>query len=329
MPSSSSSSASSSILTHFLYFAVAAGRGGDAGVGVGLLTALVLAHMPVGQPSLRQASALAARTALLGAPMMVLLFVLFPRIGPLWGVPQDGSSTHRPVEHACAWARCAEIAQDDSVALRVRFDGTPPPPGRCTSAARCWRASTASSGGRCRTGVRAAAWRRTPTCASAARAVRYEMTLEPQRLAALPLLEATRRAPPTSRATVCRARDDLQWVADRPVLRAAALQRRDAHRDFRHGPTRRPVEPARSTCELPPGCNPRTLAWAAALRARPAPCADADARSLAQAVLTHIRSGGYTYTLRAAATTAATRSTSSGSTAGKASASTSPPPSSS
>ena len=23
--------------------------------------------------------------------MMALLFVLFPRIGPLWGVPQDGS----------------------------------------------------------------------------------------------------------------------------------------------------------------------------------------------------------------------------------------------
>ena len=56
----------------------------------GLLTALVLAHMPVGQPALRQAASLAARCALAGAPVMVLLFVFFPRVGPLWGVPADG-----------------------------------------------------------------------------------------------------------------------------------------------------------------------------------------------------------------------------------------------
>ena len=38
----------------------------------GLLTGLVLAHMPVGQPSLRQAAALSARAALMGLPVMAL-----------------------------------------------------------------------------------------------------------------------------------------------------------------------------------------------------------------------------------------------------------------
>ncbi|MFN4352955.1 MAG: DUF3488 domain-containing protein, partial [Hylemonella sp.] len=38
----------------------------------GLLTALVLAHMPVGQPSLRAAGGVAARAALLGAPIMIV-----------------------------------------------------------------------------------------------------------------------------------------------------------------------------------------------------------------------------------------------------------------
>src|SRR4051794_6172003 len=78
------------VLTHFLYsqsLLVAAAML----VSVwGLLTALVLAHMPVGQPGLRQAGLLALRTAALGAPIMALLFVLFPRMGPLWGVPTDG-----------------------------------------------------------------------------------------------------------------------------------------------------------------------------------------------------------------------------------------------
>ena len=59
----------------------------------GLLTALVLAHMPVGKPSLRQAGALAARAAALGTPLMVALFLLFPRIGPLWGMPHDAAGT--------------------------------------------------------------------------------------------------------------------------------------------------------------------------------------------------------------------------------------------
>jgi hypothetical protein len=57
----------------------------------GLLTALALAHMPVGRPPIARAGGVAARTALLGLPLMVLLFVLFPRIGPLWGLPQDAA----------------------------------------------------------------------------------------------------------------------------------------------------------------------------------------------------------------------------------------------
>lgn len=45
---------------------------------LGLLTALVNAHMPVGKPSLRQAAKTAGWMALLGAPVMVVLFLLFP-----------------------------------------------------------------------------------------------------------------------------------------------------------------------------------------------------------------------------------------------------------
>ncbi|MBU3738162.1 MAG: DUF3488 domain-containing protein, partial [Rhodoferax sp.] len=52
---------------------------------LGLLTALVNAHLPAGRPPLRQALQVAARMLLLGAPVMAVLFVLFPRMGPLWG----------------------------------------------------------------------------------------------------------------------------------------------------------------------------------------------------------------------------------------------------
>ncbi|MEO6409573.1 MAG: transglutaminaseTgpA domain-containing protein, partial [Burkholderiaceae bacterium] len=59
------------VLTHFLYSQSLAVAIAMLVSVWGLLTALVLAHMPVGQPSLRQAGLLAARTAALGAPIMV------------------------------------------------------------------------------------------------------------------------------------------------------------------------------------------------------------------------------------------------------------------
>ncbi|HSB98926.1 MAG TPA: DUF3488 domain-containing protein, partial [Burkholderiaceae bacterium] len=109
------------VLTHFLYsqslFTALA-----MVVSVwGLMTALVLAHMPVGRPPLRQAGMLAARSAVFGAPVMVALFVLFPRIGPLWGTPQDALG-RTGLSGTLRLGGVAEIANDDSVAFRVRFD---------------------------------------------------------------------------------------------------------------------------------------------------------------------------------------------------------------
>ena len=70
---------------------------------LGLLTALVNAHMPVGRPPLLEAARTAGWMALLGAPIMAVLFVLFPRVAPLWGLPSDalvgrsGLSEEEPV----------------------------------------------------------------------------------------------------------------------------------------------------------------------------------------------------------------------------------------
>ena len=59
------------VLTHFLYAQTLPVALAMLVSVWGLLTALVLAHMPVGQPALRQAAGLAARCAVLGAPVMV------------------------------------------------------------------------------------------------------------------------------------------------------------------------------------------------------------------------------------------------------------------
>jgi hypothetical protein len=115
------------VLTHFLYsqsLLVAV----SMLVSVwGLLTALVLAHMPVGRPALARAAGVALRAAAIGTPIMVVLFVLFPRVGPLWGMPQDAVG-RTGLSGSMRLGAVAELAADDSIALRLRFFGPVPPP---------------------------------------------------------------------------------------------------------------------------------------------------------------------------------------------------------
>jgi protein-glutamine gamma-glutamyltransferase len=281
------------ILTHFLYsqsLPVAAAML----VSVwGLLTALVLAHMPVGQPSLRQAAKLSARTALLGAPIMALMFVLFPRIGPLWGVPQDGKAS-TGLSNSMTMGSVSEVALDESVALRVRFEGPPPPaetlyfrgPVLARFDGREWRPHTPRF---------PAALQARANLRVSGPVLRYEMTLEPLRLATLPLLEATPVGPTIEGLRVSQ-RDDLSWQAERPVFERLRL-RTEAYTTFRHGPVNG-VLGLQDFLELPPGFNPRALAWAADLRREPR-YAQAGAQVLAQALMQHIRSAPFSYTLNA------------------------------
>ena len=283
------------ILTHFLYSQTLPVAVAMLVSVWGLLTALVLAHMPVGQPSLRQASGLAARTALLGAPIMVLLFTLFPRIGPLWGVPQDGISS-TGLSNSMKLGSVAEVAQDDSIALRIRFDGPPPVPQsmylRGPVLSRFdgieWRPLSPRPGAPIAMSLEAAANLRVSGAP-----LHYEITLEPLRLSTVPLLEVTTTAPRIEGYGVA-AREDLVWSADRPVFERVRFEA-DAYANFRHGPTR-PTEALAPFRELPVGYNPRTLAWAAEF-AR-ANRFDADNPGpIARALFQHIRTGNYSYTL--------------------------------
>ena len=285
------------VLTHFLYSQTLPVAAAMLVSVWGLLTALVLSHMPVGQPSLRQAGTLAGRTALLGAPIMALLFVLFPRIGPLWGVPQDGLSK-TGLSNSMKMGSVAEVAQDDSIALRLRFDGAPPLPqalylrGPVLSRfdGTQWTPMSSRFGQRDASSLEAAA-----NLEVKGEPLRYEITLEPLRLAVIPLIEAT-VSRPTLEGYVVHAHEDLTWSASRPIferLRFEAI----AHERFPHGPTRATAALAFER-ELPAGYNPRTLAWAARF-AREGGFDAADPAPLVRALLQHIRTGRYTYTLAA------------------------------
>jgi transglutaminase-like putative cysteine protease len=281
------------VLTNFLY-AQTLGVAAMMLVSVwGLLTALVLAHMPVGRPPLARAGAVAARAALLGAPIMVLLFVLFPRIAPLWAVPQE-TLAKTGLSGSLRMGGVAEVALDDSVAFRVRFDA-PLPDGQRLY----WRGPVLGR-------FDGVEWQRIEPAWSRAlargaelevtgRPIAYEMTLEPSRLPLLPLLEATpdrRGDGPALDGMRAFLRSDLQWMTVRPITERLRFSAR-AYLDHRHGPKRDDDFYLRDYTDLPPGFNPRTLAWADALRRR---LPEAPPEQLVDTVLATIRSG-FTYTL--------------------------------
>jgi len=281
------------VLTHFLYSQSIAIAAATLLSVWGLMTALVLAHMPVGLPRLREAGALAGRFALLGAPVMAVLFVLFPRVGPLWGMPQDAGA-RTGLSGRMELGSIAELALDDSIAMRVRvLAGTPPPPQSLYFRGpvlgdfdgTTWRQIGPSFPPRLDPRARLR-----PLGAP----VDVEITLEPMRIASIPVLDATPALPPFDDGLRAAQREDLHWTTNRAVTERLRFVTRAWPR-FEHGP-REPVVGLQDYLELPPNHNPRMLAWAAGLRRDPR-WAEADSGMLAALLLRRIRREGYSYTL--------------------------------
>ncbi|MCW5322036.1 DUF3488 domain-containing protein [Verminephrobacter aporrectodeae subsp. tuberculatae] len=264
---------------------------------LGLLTALVNAHMPVGRPPLMQAFRIAGAMALLGAPIMAALFMLFPRMAPLWGVPGDTMAGRSGLSGVLKVGNIAELALDDSVALRVRFDDLAAPP----QSELYFRGPVFGSFD----GVEwhALTYRGAPPSGAAANLrvhgapVRYEVTLEPHQQPWLLLLDAAVDKPVLA-GMESSMTQDLQWLANRPITDMLRY-RAQSYTGFTYGPDTLTAS-LRAYTELPAGFNPRTWALARQMRSelQTAPGSTRDsAWALVQAALTRLRTGGYVYTL--------------------------------
>ena len=259
---------------------------------LGLLTALVNSHMPVGRPALADAALTAGRMAMLGAPIMVVLFVLFPRLAPLWGVPGDAMSGRSGLSERMQVGSIASLALDSSIAMRIRFEASAPRmdqmyfrgPVLSTFDGREWRPLRSAFPSRLQLGA---------DLQVTGEPIRYQITLEANRRPWLLVLDAT-PSKPTLPGYDASMTPTLQWVAERPISDLVRYSA-ESHMAFRHGPLRL-VPGMQDYLELPPGFNPRTAQLAAELRRDPR-YAGADATVLVDAVMNRLRTGGYSYTL--------------------------------
>lgn len=69
----------------------------------------------------------ALRLLAFSLPMMLVLFIVFPRIGPLWSVPLDRQAARTGLAEEMAPGDISRLTQSAQLAFRATFDGPPPP----------------------------------------------------------------------------------------------------------------------------------------------------------------------------------------------------------
>jgi protein-glutamine gamma-glutamyltransferase len=268
---------------------------------MGLLTALINAHRMVGQPPLTESLKSAGFMVLLGAPIMALLFVLFPRMAPLWGVPGDAMTGRSGLSGQMEVGTIAKLALDDSIAFRIKWNlvanqAIPPSseqyfrgPVLAEFDGRNWRPSGSSPISR--------RYSLPASLQTSGQSLNYEVTLEATQRPWIFVLEAASASPQVPGHDV-NMNNELQWISNRPVtdlLRYKAT----SSTQFRHGPQQVSGALAialQNFLELPPGFNPRTLQLAAEIRRDPR-FAQAGGAVLVAEVMRRLREGDYTYTL--------------------------------
>jgi transglutaminase-like putative cysteine protease len=193
-----------------------------------------------------------ARFCLIGLPLALAAFWLFPRLGsPLWGIPERAMS--RPgLADSMAMDEWLELMNDDSPALRVKFFGTPP-----AAEQRYWRGAVLweFNGQR----WSAAPWLPASTTAEPAASVTqwdYQIDYEPTDHRLLVALDWPRQAPPGAHLSSA----DQVLRSDQPLTSITRWRMQSSA-----SPARAPPLSAlarRLALQLPAGYNPRTLALA-------------------------------------------------------------------
>jgi transglutaminase-like putative cysteine protease len=79
----------------------------------------------------------AGKLLLQALPLLLVLFVFFPRMGPLWSLPMPGDRARTGLSDSVAPGDVAELAQSAELAFRASFEGAVPP-----RQALYWRALT-------------------------------------------------------------------------------------------------------------------------------------------------------------------------------------------
>lgn len=173
-----------------------------------ITSALIAANRDAApMPPLAQ-TRLAGLIILQAFPMMLVLFVLFPRVnGPLWGLPADSVSGVSGLSDSMSPGQITSLSLSDGVAFRVKFHSPMP-----KESVMYWRGPVLSSFDGRNWRMQAGNPLRPARFEEAGVAVDYTVTLEPLQKPWLFALEMPTRLPEYGRLT-----PDLQPINTKPV----------------------------------------------------------------------------------------------------------------
>ncbi|PWT73063.1 MAG: DUF3488 domain-containing protein, partial [Proteobacteria bacterium] len=271
------------IITDFLYSQTIPTAGFTLFIMAWLIATLISCQDRAGSIGASRALRNAGTLMLQAAPLMVVMFLLFPRVqGPVFGFPVATSSGVTGLSDSMSPGSLSRLGLSDEVAFRVQFRSAPPParklywrgPVLWDFDGRTWTMGPIGSAG---SGV--------VRHASLSKAVDYTVTLEAHNMRWAFAIDLPVAAPRETALT-----SDYQLLFDRPVRNRV---RYDAHSDvdYRYGADEKPAALARAL-KLPRGYDPRAVELAHRLR----DTSEGD-REMIERALDYFRTQPFFYTL--------------------------------
>lgn len=225
---------------------------------------------------------LAGGLLLQALPLMLLLFVFFPRMGPLWSLPVPNDKATTGLSNSMAPADIADLSRSAALAFRASFNGATPPRSELYWRAltldrfdgRRWSQSDYAEFGP------AAQWQKR------GEALSYSIVMQPSAQRWLFALDVAQTSLEQTRQM-----SDFRLQRRQPVDRSLIYQATSWPQALRE--PHLPAEIQRRALQLPAQGEPRSRAWAAQLkREHPQPA------QLVQALLSHFNREPFAYTLR-------------------------------
>lgn len=225
---------------------------------------------------------LAATLLLQALPLLLVMFLLFPRLGPFWSLPQAKPQGVTGLSDRMSPADIVELSQSSALAFRAGFEQEPPPRNELY-----WRALTLERfDGREWSQAGEHTMSTAPQWQAQGSPLRYSVVLEPSGRVWLYGLDVAQTDLPRVRQGA-----DFRLESWRPVDQPLLYQVTswpDALREVRASPAT-----LQRALQLPETGNPQARAWARQLRAE-----HVQSDVLVQAMLDHFREQPYVYSLR-------------------------------
>lgn len=225
---------------------------------------------------------LAATLLAQALPLMLLLFLFFPRMGPLWSLPLPSDKGVTGLSDSMAPADIAELSQSAELAFRASFEGAPPPRRELY-----WRALTLERfDGRRWSQSEASQFNSPAQWVKRGEPLSYSVVMQPSARPWLFTLDVGETRLEDTRQMI-----DYHLQRRLPVDRSLLYRVTSWPEAVRDPELDERVR--RRTLQLPEQGDPRSRAWAAELKARHPATED-----LVQALLQHFNREPFVYTLK-------------------------------